>query len=103
MILPVQSKVMIARDSNVSLALILHIEKRLPRNDFDNASKGRAGSFRHALFVRKRFYSSMLAAELFEAGETFVKDVEGGAVAEADTLVVAECDAGDSGDLVTGK
>ena len=39
----------------------------------------------------------MLPAELFEAGEAFVEDVEGGAVAEADALVVAEGDAGDGG------
>ena len=36
----------------------------------------------------------MLPAELFEACEAFVEDIEGGAVAEADALVVAEGDAG---------
>jgi len=45
----------------------------------------------------------MLPAELFEAREAFVEDVEGGAVAEADALVVAEGDAGDGGDLVAGE
>ena len=45
----------------------------------------------------------MLPAELFEACEAFVEDIEGGAVAEADALVVAEGDAGDGGDLVAGE
>ena len=49
---------------------------------------------RNALSVKR---ISMLPAELFEAGEAFVEDVEGGAVAEADALVVAEGDAGDGG------
>ena len=41
----------------------------------------------------------MLAAELLEAGEAFVEDVERGAVAEADAFVVAEGDAGNGGML----
>ena len=45
----------------------------------------------------------MLAAELLEAGESLVEDVQRGAVAEADALVVAEGDAWDGGDLVAGK
>ena len=45
----------------------------------------------------------MLAAELLEAGETLVEDVQRGAVAEADAFVVAEGDAGDGGDLVAGE
>ena len=45
----------------------------------------------------------MLAAELLEAGEAFVEDVERGAVAQADAFVATEGDAGDGGDLVAGE
>ncbi len=41
----------------------------------------------------------MLAAELLEAGEAFVQDVERGAVAEADAFVIAERNAGDGGEV----
>ena len=45
-------------------------------------------------------HHSMLAAKLLEAGQSFIEDIQRGAVAEADAVVVAEGDTGDGGDLV---
>ena len=45
----------------------------------------------------------MLAAELLEACQALVEDVQRGAIAQADALVVAEGDAWNSGDLVAGE
>jgi hypothetical protein len=50
--------------------------------------------------IKQKTARSMLAAELFEARETLVEDVQRGAITEADALIVAEGDAWDGGDLV---
>src|SRR6218665_2984987 len=45
----------------------------------------------------------MLAAELLEAGQSFVEDVQSRAIADADAFVVTERDARDRRHLVAGK
>lgn len=42
----------------------------------------------------------MLAAELLKAAESFIEDVERGAVADADALIISEGNAWDGGHLV---
>ena len=45
----------------------------------------------------------MFATELLEAGQPFVEDIQRGAVAEADALVVTEGDAGHGSHFVAGE
>ena len=45
----------------------------------------------------------MCAAEFFEAGEAFVEHVEGGAVAQADAVVVAKSDTRNGSDAVASE